>query len=78
MEAPIYTELGITRDELFEKVRKDLETVISDDYSGAIADRIVDEIAYDISVTADVSEWNDSDYRLAFGRVLTDLMGIEC
>lgn len=77
MEAPLYMQIGITRDELFEKVCKDLETIISDDYSGAIADRIVDEIAYDISVSADVSEWNDSDYRLAFGRVLSDFIGIE-
>lgn len=77
MESPLYMQIGITRDELFEKVCKDLETIISDEYSDAIADRIVDEIAYDISVSADIGAWNDSDYRLAFGRVLTDLIGIE-
>lgn len=71
MEAPFYMQIGITRDDLCERIRQDLETIISDCYTEAIADRLVDDIAYDISVSADIGAWNDSDYRLAFGRALT-------
>ena len=70
MEAPFYTELNTTRRAMLNRVETDLRKIVSGDYSSAIADCIVDDIAMDIWETADLDNWNDSDFRIAFGRIL--------
>lgn len=77
MESLLYIELNTTRSAMLNRVETDLRKIVSGDYSSAIADRIVDDIAMDISETADHDNWNDADFRLAFGRVLCDALGIE-
>ena len=49
---------------------------ISKDYSRNIAFALADEIAEDLSVSADNEDWDMDDVRLAFGRVLCAKLGI--
>lgn len=55
-----------------------LKKSISDDYVVYIADNILDDVVEDVKETADRTEWNEDDVRLAIGRVLIDKLGIDC
>ena len=54
-----------------DKLEVWLRQSISDEYTGAIADHIVEEVQEDLEVSAD-KEWNEDDLRLAIGRVLLE------
>ena len=50
---------------------------ISYDYSSNIISALADDVAEDIVETADPSNWNMDDLRLAFGRVLCKKLNLE-
>ena len=54
-----------------------VRNLIPDDYIQPIAEAITEAVAQDIYESADPSEWNDDDVRLAIGRVLCKRLGIE-
>ena len=75
----VYKSLGTTREFLRSNIavlEKD-GGVISDDYIGRIADKIVDEVAEELHETADLDNWCSDDIKLAVGRILCNHLGIE-
>ena len=71
----IYSELGTDRDGLVSNIcamndANEYLSPIPTKELRLIAEKLVDEVAEDIYVTADREYWCDDDLRLAFGRVL--------
>lgn len=54
-----------------------LSKSVAMDYVNDIYDKIKDEVIQDVEETADPDEWNDSDVRIALGRVLSKYLGLE-
>lgn len=67
----MYTTLQTGRSAIVDMIDKELSMALAaGDHSRQIAEDIADDVANDICDTADVEKWNDSDLRLAIGRVL--------
>ena len=47
-----------------------LESCVSSSYAQKILDEIIDNVVNDVDETADPTEWNDDDVRLAAGRAI--------
>ena len=58
------------------KLETFLRMAMSDDYSGCVAEAIVDDVIEDVECCAD-ENYNEDDVRLAIGRVLCEKLGIE-
>ena len=63
-----------------DKKRREIEGVIrlllincaSSSYAQRILDEIIDDVVRDVDESADPTDWNDDDVRLACGRVLLE------
>ena len=71
MRLKLHSDLSVVK--LDELLRKSM----SDEYSGYIANGIMDDVVDDIHETADHEDWNDDDLKLAVGRVLMDKLSME-
>ena len=60
--------------EIQEQVTAELEKTTDRSYAKQIAEHITPLVCRDIKETADPENWNDSDVRLAIGRVLVNLV----
>lgn len=70
--------IGVSPDHLTDIIcEMNVRNLIPDDYIQPIAEAITEAVAQDIYESADPSEWNDDDVRLAIGRVLCKRLGIE-
>lgn len=79
MPTDVYEVLDLNREKFVHDIETRLRQPISDDYAGKIADRIADEVAWDIYFTRDDgdSHFNGDDVKLAIGRVLCNHLGVE-
>lgn len=70
--------IGVSPDHLADIIcEMNVNGLIPQDYIHPIAEAITEAVAQDIYESADPSEWNDDDVRLAIGRVLCKRLGIE-
>ena len=70
-------DLGILPEDFQMKLDKLLRKSMSDEYSGYIANGIMNDVIDDIYETADHEDWNDDDLTLAVGRGLMDKLSME-
>ena len=79
MPTDVYEVLDLNREKFVDELEPILRQSISDEYTERIADKIADEVAWDIYFTRDVgdSHFNGDDIKLAIGRVICNRFGIE-
>jgi len=75
-EDSYYNLLGTTRDELLTQISTILCNSVTSDYSNNLADSICDDVAKDIVASAS-PEWTEIDLKLAIGRIITQVAGVQ-
>lgn len=60
----------LKRKEISDILYPILENCVSSSYAQSILDEIIDYVVKDVDETADPTEWNDDDVRLAAGRAI--------
>lgn len=71
----MYSMLKMHKGELAARIRNELGKAMADRVD-EIAAYVADDVAQDICETADAEKWNDSDLRLAIGRVLGKIVEV--
>ena len=70
-----YNDLGVSRSDLVDNIETVLKSGMADDYVGAMAELVADEVASDMAASSDPKKWGLCDVKLGVSRAIMKALG---